>query len=335
MTGTPVTLEFITKLSERQRVIKDWPIQSFMAQWMSNSAMGFNATVERIMERWPPEKYPGYYERSICSTCHGNGGHCFLCGGTGCVCSRCRNYGRVYDSSGRAEDCTSCDLLKRRAMDRIEEFWSRWGLTEEEKGWRFEAGSWHDPRWDGQPWIVGFRRLAAWLEVWAGGPTDHTYRWIVMVDERGQGNYGQGKSYLGTATVIAALENGQYAHKWLMADLLDVLRDQYSPAGDMTFAQWFKALCGFPGILFLDEFGKEKLTHWVEERLTLLLTYRAERAWLPTMIAGNVSYGELKATLPWLASRMNEGRVLRPDMAGFPDWRTLLRPQVLTVPEEL
>jgi hypothetical protein len=74
------------------------------------------------------------------------------------------------------------------------------------------------------------------------------------------------------------------------------------------------------------------------ETLVMLLTYRAERAWLPTVIAGNISVGEVSSTLPWLASRLNERSVFRPAiLSQAPDWRVILKEKARKelVPDEL
>jgi hypothetical protein len=202
-------------------------------------------------------------------------------------------------------------------------------LTEEEKDWTFANGLWHDSKWDNQPWIGKFRDLAAWLEAWALEPSLDGYRWIVMVDIDGTGNFGIGKSYLCTALVNAALASGKPAHKWQTTGLLDSIRQRISPDRDanmgVSYAQWFAGLQEFEGIMFLDEFGWEKDTEWVVERLVNLLTYRAERAgWLPTVIVGNVKWNELASVHPWLADRLAMPEVYRPDLSGIPSWRQLL-----------
>lgn len=335
--GALITSELLRTLSEAERTRRGWPVHSFMAQRVSCSAIDWRITVEQLMEEYPPEAWPGYYDRSVCSTCHGSGNPCELCGGTGRVCPKCRNLGYVYNPGKRgAAPCGDCDLLKKRAVRRIERFWAKWGLTDEETGWTFQAGAWHDERWDGQSWIVEFRKLAAWLQAWAREPGLDGYHWVAMIDEGGAGNNGIGKSYLGTAVVCEALASDGMAHKWQVAELLYWLRERMAPVESVSYAQWFNALRTYPGILFLDEFGSEKLTDWAFETLVALLTYRAERTWSPTILAGNVKYHELQAVMPWLASRLQEGKILRPDMSNYPDWRVLLKDgERLNVPEEL
>jgi hypothetical protein len=334
-----ITIDLLRGLSEPDRIQRGWPVHSFMREKLSVPRLNYFMTIERLITQFPPEMFPGFYDRAICASCHGQDVPCGLCGGDRNVCPRCRNMGYVYRGNGAGMmPCDSCDKLKREAVARMERFWKNWGLTETEKSWTFDKGAWLDLSPIGAPWLAGYKELVNWLCEWSISPGLNDYHWIVMLDESGDGNYGAGKSYLGTCVVNEALANGQPAHKWQTADLLGWLRDRLSPDDGISYAEWFRSLKEFPGILFLDEFGWEKISDWVMETLVMLLTYRAERTWLPTVIAGNISVGEVSSTLPWLASRLNERSVFRPAvLSQAPDWRIILKEKAKKegVPDEL
>ena len=330
---TALTLDLVRGLPAGQ----GWPLPSAVGPWVQHEAIGWDMSLVQFVTQFPAETHGGFYDKAICPTCHGSGSSCDLCGGSGRVCARCRNYGHVYPAEwGRAVPCGQCDTLRRAAAQRAEMHWAQHGLTEAEKRWTFEGGIWLSSRWDAHLWIDDFRTLANWMERWAAEPTLDGRSWIVMIDEAGLGNNGMGKSYLGTAVVNRRLAQGQPAYKWQTGELFDCLREQLAPrSSGLSYAEWFRALCKFPGVLFLDEFGGENLTEWVRERFVILLTYRAERTWLPTILAGNVSRSEICATLPFLASRLEEGRVFRPEMSRFPVWRPLLKKAGGTLPDSL
>lgn len=121
------------------------------------------------------------------------------------------------------------------------------------------------------------------------------------------GGNGTGKSYLMTAIVNEAAEGGQEARYWMLADLLDALRDAYNPAqGEAAYSALLDDLAAVP-VLAVDECAAFSPTPWALEKMRQLAERRnrdAER--LVTVWACNVDPRGQGGALDFLFSRMTQ-----------------------------
>lgn len=342
-----MTEPFVQQLLNVTRLREGWPTRDFLTEHLSCSHLGHVVTVEGLMERYPPERFPGFYDRSVCPVCHGSG-ECERCGGTGFVCPSCRNLRFVkipkgaqrWFRNGRSygvRPCEQCDELQREVATTWAATWSGGGLTDEEQAYTFDNGLWNDESWSEVRGVRELKKTAAWLRYWAGASDKSDKKWIVMLNN-GSGNVGAGKSYLCTSIVHEALARGVPAFKWSCDVLMNWLRERQSPRSDVSYAGWLNSLMNFPGILILDEFGLARSTPFVEETFGSVLTHRGGRRWLPTVIAGNAYIGDVRMNQPWLGSRLSDHRVLVLDLSPLPDWRPLIaarKREIRPVPDKL
>jgi hypothetical protein len=324
--GTPITAELLTSLTEGERRRKGWPVHSVLEGFMKCDAIGWVGTVEQVMAMYPANEYPGYYLRDVCPNCHGSGmcGKDGLCGGAGSVCPRCRNMGYMFSPGlNKLIECNRCEILLRQRKEKMEAHWQgSCGLTDKETGYTFEAGLWNDQIYDGVAHIDKLREAAGFMRYWATHPGADDIYWIVMVGLSAKSNVGVGKTYLGCSIVNESRGSGLPAYRWQTSQLIDLLREK-AMSDQASYLERSLEIQKWPGVLILDEFEKARETPFATEVINTLLTYR-ERAWLPTVIIGNVTMAEVRATMPWLASRLYEKEVWLVDLEGLPDWRVAM-----------
>jgi hypothetical protein len=231
----------------------------------------------------------------------------------------------VFDQGvGKLVGCNRCDLLLRRHKEQMEAHWQgHCGLTDKEMGYTFEAGIWNDPAYAGVLNIGKLKEAAEFMQrwVWQPGALDHVC-WIVMIGTGNKSNVGVGKTYLGCCIANDSRRRGLPAYRWQTSQLLDLLRDM-ATSDQVSYLERSLEIQKWPGVLILDEFEKARETAFATEVINTLLTYR-ERAWLPTVIIGNITMAEVGATMPWLASRFYEKEVWLVDLEGLPDWRVAM-----------
>ncbi|MBI2855719.1 MAG: ATP-binding protein [Chloroflexi bacterium] len=101
--------------------------------------------------------------------------------------------------------------------------------------------------------------------------------WLVFF-----GPTGCGKTHLSVAIVNERIRSGQGVLYFLVADLLDYLRDTFSPDSKVTYDRRFEQVRNAP-LLVLRDFGAYHATPWAREKLYQILVYRHD-AFLPTII---------------------------------------------------
>ena len=101
--------------------------------------------------------------------------------------------------------------------------------------------------------------------------------WLVFL-----GPTGSGKTHLSIAIANECINNGRNVMYFLVADLLDYLRDTFSPDSRVTYDRRFDQVRN-ADILILRDFGAHHATPWAREKLYQLLVHRHDSR-LPTII---------------------------------------------------
>lgn len=172
-------------------------------------------------------------------------------------------------------------------------------------------GSYWTPTVGRQRALTGARELlergCGWLTLWGGN--------------------GSGKSYLATAIVNAALEAERECRYWMLADLLDALRDAYQPGqGEADYSALVEELAALP-LLVVDECAAFSPTPWAKEKLRQIAERRNRASdQVMSVWVCNVDPHGQGGDLDFLFSRMTEHTVVevndgdvRPELGH--DWR--------------
>jgi DNA replication protein DnaC len=110
--------------------------------------------------------------------------------------------------------------------------------------------------------------------------------WLVLL-----GPSGSGKTHLAAAITNERLSQGYPVLYKSVPDLLDDLRETFSPDQDVTYNQTFDQMRSAP-MLVLDDLGTQSSTPWAREKLDQLLNYRFNQA-LPTVIVTSTAMAKL------------------------------------------
>lgn len=160
-----------------------------------------------------------------------------------------------HDNFGKLFPCPGCVSPPRR----IEYLRSVCNLKGKERSFTFVD-------W----WVTVESRRLAIRE--AREALDNRNDWLTL-----WGGNGSGKSYLGAAIVNAAMERGIEARFWMMADLLDHLRDAYNPKSVTPYSNLFHDLIDCP-VLVIDECHVFNSTPWALEKFRQLASERYRRS---------------------------------------------------------
>lgn len=118
--------------------------------------------------------------------------------------------------------------------------------------------------------------------------------WLVIL-----GPHGSGKTILAAAVANRCIDRGHVVFFSHVPDLLDHLRDTFSPASDIAYSELFEQVKSTP-ILVLDGLGSHSTTPWAEEKLGQIINYRYNAA-LPTVVTSAAS---LDALDPYMSTRL-------------------------------
>ena len=136
--------------------------------------------------------------------------------------------------------------------------------------------------------------------------------WLLLT-----GAYGCGKTHLAAAIANVRLEMGQPVVFMIVPDLLDHLRNAFSPHSESTFDELFEQLRTTP-LLVLDDLGAHSSTPWAQEKLFQLLNHRYN-AQLPTVVTTDQRLDDLD---PRLRSRLQDAGLVTHFPIQAPDFRT-------------
>ncbi len=87
------------------------------------------------------------------------------------------------------------------------------------------------------------------------------------------GDPGTGKTHLAVATLHAIIERGHHGVFWGYQHLLDSIRAGYDPASGASDREAYEEALEAE-VLLLDDLGAHRVTEWVEDTVTSLITYR-------------------------------------------------------------
>lgn len=119
-------------------------------------------------------------------------------------------------------------------------------------------------------------------------------------------NCGVGKTHLAAAIANRILASGQSVVFGTMPSLLSRVRDTYSNRDSESEIIGLYQRCD---LLVIDDFGKERVTDWVEDRVYEIINTRYERC-LPLIMTTNLGISNIEDRYPWsgkaITSRLNE-----------------------------
>jgi DNA replication protein DnaC len=138
--------------------------------------------------------------------------------------------------------------------------------------------------------------------------------WLVFI-----GPSGCGKTHLSVAIANERLKLGQDVRYFLVADLLDRLRDAFNPDSTVSYYRLFEQVRTADLLILRDfDFNMQHVTAWAREKLHQLLVHRHD-ARLPTLIT-TTELNEEKRTDP-IISRLLDVTLVSIVPIDAPDYR--------------
>ncbi len=138
--------------------------------------------------------------------------------------------------------------------------------------------------------------------------------WLLL-----EGTYGCGKTHLAAAIGSERLEHGDFVIFVTAPDLLDHLRNAYSPGADAGYDETFDRLRNAE-LLILDDLGVENPSAWAKEKLFQLLNHRYSYN-LPTVITTNMDIDRID---PRIRSRLLHTEFTHRAKITAPDYRSAI-----------
>lgn len=136
--------------------------------------------------------------------------------------------------------------------------------------------------------------------------------WLLL-----QGTYGCGKTHLAAAIGHEALRTGHNVLFITVPDLLDHLRNSFTPSADANYDETFERIKSSQ-LLILDDLGAENPSSWALEKLFQLLNYRYTNR-LPTVVTTNIDLARID---PRIRSRLMDEDIIRRMVITAPDFRS-------------
>jgi DNA replication protein DnaC len=87
------------------------------------------------------------------------------------------------------------------------------------------------------------------------------------------GDPGTGKTHLAVAALRSLIQKGFEGQFWDYQNLLDKIRSGYDPASNSADKEAYRAALDME-VLMLDDLGAHRVTDWVEDTVTSIVTYR-------------------------------------------------------------
>jgi DNA replication protein DnaC len=138
--------------------------------------------------------------------------------------------------------------------------------------------------------------------------------WLVFIGPR-----GCGKTHLSVAIANERLKLSQDVRYFLVADLLDRLRDAFSPDSTVSYYRLFEQVRAADLLVLRGfDFDMQHASPWAREKLYQLLVHRHD-ARLPTLITA-ADLGEEKRTDP-IFSRLQDVTLVNIMPIDAPDYR--------------
>ncbi|MBI4282831.1 MAG: ATP-binding protein [Chloroflexi bacterium] len=139
--------------------------------------------------------------------------------------------------------------------------------------------------------------------------------WLVLYGSR-----GCGKTHLSVAIANESLKLGKDVRYFLVADLLDRLRDAFSPDSTVSYYRLFEQVRNADLLVLEDfDFDMRHVTPWAREKLYQILVHRHD-ARLPTVITALEMIDEEKSKDP-IISRLQDVAVVNVVPIDAPDYR--------------
>jgi len=141
-------------------------------------------------------------------------------------------------------------------------------------------------------------------------PVGHTAMAKVMVDVRGYarefpatkqpgllfiGDPGVGKTHLAVAVLRSLIGKGFEGIFYDYQNLLDRIRTSYNPASGASDKEAYRAVLDAE-ILLLDDLGAHRVTDWVEDTVTSIITWRCNHK-KPTLVTTNLADADAGTTV--------------------------------------
>jgi DNA replication protein DnaC len=208
---------------------------------------------------------------------------------------------------GDAELVTTCSLGTRGTAGAL----SQWGMVEPELRRRMTFESF-DVRGN-RASHAQRQSLEAALNAAVNFARDPE-GWLVFL-----GPTGCGKTHLSVAIADERLKLGQDVRYFLVADLLDRLRDAFSPESTVSYYRLFEQVRNADLLVLRDfDFDRHHVTPWAREKLHQILVHRYD-ARLPTIIT-TVDVDEEKRTDP-IISRLEDTTIVSVVPIDAPSYR--------------
>ncbi len=138
--------------------------------------------------------------------------------------------------------------------------------------------------------------------------------WLLFV-----GPQGCGKTHLSVAIADALLRQGRDVRFFLAADLLDRLRDAFSPDSTVSYYRLFESVRNADLLVLRDfEMEMQHVTPWAREKLKQLLVHRYD-ARLATIIT-SPGYKETESS-SFIISRLEDATLVNVVPIASPDYR--------------
>ena len=134
------------------------------------------------------------------------------------------------------------------------------------------------------------------------------------------GDTGVGKTHLAVAIAVEQIKAGRPAFFAFVPELLEHLRDRYSPESTLSYDRLFEQVKNIP-LLILDDFGKERSTPWAVEKLYQIIVHR-HNSRLPTVITSMAHFTDEHDPI---SSRLRDPFVNQPVEIDAPDYRNRAR----------
>jgi hypothetical protein len=148
--------------------------------------------------------------------------------------------------------------------------------------------------WEDMPALAD---QVALLREWKG-----KFPWSVLLHaEKGEANFGAGKTHAVIATAVEWIERGRDVQYWFVPDLVDQCRHAIAD-NSMNLSTFGE----YKHLVVFDDLGAEARTDWTRELIDRVLDLRYRRS-LPTLIASNLDLVSLEDRYPRALSRMCEG----------------------------